>query len=171
MDWDTYFIGLFERCAALYKSGNQDFSTYYSPEDSAFLQSIGYQPREFFDFVEDYCDRDEPTLSTALLVAAVRRDFFLTRQKGKFSVGEKLTREAAPPFEAELEGFVYLPRLLTKARAKLAGELDPDLMYGCGADRRFFREHGIHMADFLRHVWAAEGADEKVVQWLRATKA
>jgi hypothetical protein len=171
MDWDTNFMTLFERCTALYKSGQQDFTTYYSIEEQAFLQSIGYQPREFFDFVEDFCDRGEPTPSTALLVAAVRRDFFLTIQKGRFSDGVKLTREAAPPFESEFEGFVYLPRLLAKARAKLAGELDPDLMYGCGADRRFLREHGVHMADFLRHVWAAGGSDDKVVQWLRATKA
>ena len=27
--------------------------SYYTPEDLTFLSSIGYKPRELFDFVED----------------------------------------------------------------------------------------------------------------------
>lgn len=171
MNWDQTFMQLFDRCVALYRAGQRDWNSYYSAEDLAFLASIGYQPREFFDFVEDFCEAGDPSPTAALLVAAVRRDFFLTRQRGVFSEAEKLTRPGAPPFEAELEGFVYLPRLLAKARAKLRGELDPDLMYGCGADRRFFRQHQVHPADFLRHVWAAENDDAKIVQWLRTKKS
>jgi hypothetical protein len=37
-------------------------------------------------------------------------------------------------------------------------------MYCCGGDRKFLREHGIHPADFLRHVWAAEDNDGKVLE-------
>ncbi len=66
----------------------------------------------------------------------------------------------------------YLPRILAKGRAKLRGELDPDLMFGCGGDRRFFKNHGdIHPADFLRHVWAAGDNDQKVADWIKAQQA
>lgn len=170
MDWDSKFCALFERCEKLYRAGRKDWTGYYTDGDLDFLASIGCQPREFFDFVEDFCDFGEPGMPCALLVAAVRRDYFLTKQNGEFSAGEKLTRETAPSFKAELGGFVYLPRLLAKAEAKLRGELDPDLMYGCGADRKFFSEQKIHPADFLRHVWASGGDGEKVVQWLKCPK-
>jgi len=168
MNWDLAFLALFDRSLALYRTGDENLDHYYTPEDSTFLTSIGCQPREFFDFVEDFGNSQDPAPPTALLVAAVRRDYFLTIQRGQFSDAPRLTRPGAPPFEESLEGFVYLPRLLAKARAKLRGELDPDLMYGCGADRRFFRQHGIHPADFLRHVWAAGEVDAKVVDWLRS---
>jgi hypothetical protein len=67
----------------------------------------------------------------------------------------------------ELGGLPYLPRIITKARAKLRGELDPDLMFGCGGDRSFLRKHGdIHPADFLRHVWAARDNDQAIVDYV-----
>jgi hypothetical protein len=63
----------------------------------------------------------------------------------------------------------YLPRILAKAKAKLRGELDPDLMFGCGGDRAFLaRSGGLHLADFLRQVWAADGDDGKIVTWIHA---
>ena len=54
--WDRTFIELFNRCLEKYKSGNEDFTTYYTDGDLAFLSSIGYKTREFFDFVEDFGD-------------------------------------------------------------------------------------------------------------------
>ena len=63
----------------------------------------------------------------------------------------------------------YLPRILKKARHKLRGELDPDIMFGCGGDRNFLSSHGdIHPADFLRNVWAAGDDDAKIVAYLRS---
>lgn len=169
MTWNDTFLALFDRCSAAFKGGNQDFTTYYSEEDLSFLATIGYQPREFFDFVEDFCGEGEPSISTALLVAAVRRDYFLTIQNGQKSDAEPLTRDSVPSFGEELAGIAYLPRILAKGRAKLRGELDPDLMFGCGGDRNFFRKNGnLHPADFLRHLWAAGEDDQKVVDWIKS---
>lgn len=167
MTWNESFLALFDRCAAQYRSGNKDFESYYSADDLKLLGEIGYKPREFFDFVEDYCDSGVPEISTALLVAAVRRDYFLAVQESKPSSGKPLTRDDVPSFGEELQGFAYLPRIIAKARAKLRGELDPDLMYGCGGDRNFLSKNGnLHPADFLRRVWAAGDDDSKIAAWV-----
>ena len=167
MHWNDTFLALFERCVAAYQSGNQDHESYYSTEDLSFLISIGHQPREFFDFVEDACEDGEPSVSSALLVASVRRDFFLAVQEETPS-NKIVTRDGVPNFGEELEGMPYLPRILAKARAKLRGELDPDLMFGCGGDRKFLQKYGdIHPADFLRRVWAADDDVRKVATWIK----
>ncbi len=171
MTWNDQFLALFERCVATYQSGNHDFGTYYQPEDLKFLESIGCQTREFFDFVEDFCDEGVPSTSTAMLIAAVRRDYFLTVQKGVLSTNVMATNEI-PTFGDELEGISYLPRIIAKGRAKLRGELDPDLMFGCGGDRNFFRKNGdIHPADFLRHLWAVSDDDLKLALWVQEQSA
>ena len=167
MTWNDTFMELFARCATDYQAGNFDYEKDYSPEDLAFLNSIGYKYREFFDFVEDYVDEKIPSPNTALLVASVRRDYFLVAQKGESS-SEVLTRDGIPSFGEQLAGIDYLPRILAKARGKLKGELDPDLMFGCGGDRNFLSKNGdIPPADFLRHVWAAGDNDAKVADWVK----
>ncbi len=171
MTWNDTFIALFDRCVAVYQSGNHDFENYYTPADLAFLASIGHQPREFFDFVEDFCGEGEPSISTALLIAAVRRDYFLVVQKGSAS-DQVLTRDEVPGFGEELKGMAYLPRIIAKGRAKLRGELDPDIMFGCGGDRHFLKKHGdIHPADFLRRLWAAGTDDDKIATWIQQQQA
>ena len=168
MTWNERFLYLFDRCTAAYQDGNKDFETYYTEDDLAFLGSIGYKPREFFDFVEDFSDEGLPSISTALLIAAARRDYFLTVQKGGKS-DKVLTRDDVPGFGDELEGLVYFPRIIEKAKAKLRGELDPDLMYGCGGDRNFLQKNGdIHPADFLRHVWAEGDEPAKLAAWVKS---
>lgn len=168
MTWNDQFLALFDRCVAAYKDGNTNFETYYTPEDLTFLSSFGYKPREFFDFVEDFCDEGEPSPSTALLVAAARRDYFLTVQDGGSS-DKVLTRDDIPGFGDELEGMSYFPRIIAKAQAKLRGELDPDLMYSCGGDRNFLSKNGnIHPADFLRHVWADGDDTAKLAAWVKS---
>ena len=93
-------------------------------------------------------------------------------QSGATAEGPLLGRDDVPTFGDELEGIAYLPRILAKARAKLEGRLDPDLMFGCGGDRNFLRKHGgIHPADFLRRVWAAGGDDRAVAGWIRQRSA
>lgn len=167
MTWNDRFLELFDRCVAEYRNGNLDFTTYYGGGDLSFLASIGHKPREFFDFVEDFCEENEPSISTALLVAAARRDYFLVIQEGVTST-TVLTRDELPTFGDELDGIPYLPRILAKARAKLRGELDPDIMFGCGGDRKFLRDFGnIHPADFLRHVWASHDNTKLISDWLR----
>lgn len=144
--------------------------SYYSPEDLTFLQGIGYKPRELFDFVEDLADEAVPTESTALLIAAVRRDYFLVIQKGVHS-DKEVTRDSLPSFGEELDGISYLPRIITKARAKLKGELHPDVMFSCGGDRKFLNDHRIHPADFLRQVWSADSDDQKIANFVKASTA
>jgi len=163
--WPTSFRSLFDRCVEKYRSGNTDFSSYYAAEDLAFLDTIGYKQREFFDFVEDYCDESVPTPEDALLVAAVRRDYLDVVQKGERS-SNIVSNDSLPARDAELAGHRWLPRIITKARAKLSGELDPETMYSCGGDRAFLRNHDIHAADFLRVVWASEGDDQKIVDYV-----
>jgi hypothetical protein len=41
-------------------------------------------------------------------------------------------------------------------------------MYCCGGDRRFFKAHDIHPAEFLRVVWAYEARDDRIVDWVEA---
>jgi hypothetical protein len=169
--WDDTFLALFARCTAEYQAGNPDYESYYQAEDLAFLASIGCRTREFFDFVEDFCGEGVPSISTALLVAAVRRDYFLTVQKGVRSEKVVTTAEL-PSFGDELEGMTYLPRIIAKGRAKLNGELDPDIMFGCGGDRNFLQKNGgIHPADFLRHLWAVGSDDSKLVSWIKSQVA
>jgi hypothetical protein len=165
--WNDTFLELFDRCVSRYRAGDHEFENYYTPADLAFLHDIGCRTREFFDFVEDFCEDNHPSSTTALLIAAVRRDYFLTVQKEVRCDGPLLTRDEVPTFGEELEGIAYLPRILAKARAKLRGTLDPDLMFGCGGDRNFLRKHGnIHPADFLRQVWAAKEDDRKIAEWV-----
>lgn len=166
-NWDTTFSRLFARCLDRYKDGDTDYSRYFGKEDLAFLFSIGYKPREFFDFVEDFADEGVPAPTSAALVASVRRDYFAVIQKGQLSDRE-VANDDLPGREEELGGFVWLPRILVKARAKLRGELHPDTMYSCGGDRAFLRRHDIHPADFLRIVWAAGDNDAAVAEYVKA---
>jgi hypothetical protein len=165
--WNDTFLSLFDRCVTAYRAGDTDFRNYYRAEDLAFFRGIGCREREFFDFVEDFCEDNAPSPSTALLVAAVRRDYFLNEQNATPWDGPLLTREVVPSFGEALHGIAYLPRILAKARAKLRGALDPDLMFGCGGDRNFLRKHGnLHPADFLRAVWTAGDDDARVADWV-----
>ena len=164
--WDTQFTELFERCLARYRAGDEDFATYYTAEDLEFLTSIGYKPRELFDFVEDYGDGGEPSLTTAVMIASVRRDYLDTVMKGQLS-DQEITPDQLPAKDSELDGIRWLPRILVKARAKLRGELHPDIMFCCGGDRAFLRQHDVAPADFLRAVWASNGDDAKVLAYLK----
>jgi hypothetical protein len=164
--WDSTFIALFERCLDRYRSGDENFEDYYSEEDLAFLRSIGYKPREFFDFVEDYGDGGEPSPTTAVMIASVRRDYLAHVMNGEFSSHE-IKPEELPGKGEELDGMVWLPRIIMKARGKLRGELDPDIMFSCGGDRKFLRTHDIAPADFLRAVWSAGDDDQKIVEFVQ----
>ena len=167
MTWNDKFLELFRRCLSAYQNGNEDFMSYYTPNDLTFLASIGYKPRELFDFIEDLADDGAPSESTALLVAAVRRDYFLVVQKGEVS-SQEFTSNDFPSSDEKIEGISYLPRIVAKAEAKLKGELHPNIMFGCGGDRRFLLKHGdLNPADFLRHVWAADGDPTQLLSFLK----
>lgn len=67
-----------------------------------------------------------------------------------------------------VRGIEWLPRIVPKALAKLRGEMPDDLMYGCGGDRRFFKTHGIHPAEFLAVVSHFEKDVERIYDWVEA---
>lgn len=163
--WSDRFLDLFNRSSAKYRSGNSDFNTYFSAEDLAFLASIGCKPREFFDFVED-----EIPAATSLLVASVRRAYFILEQNRQLSSHELLASHL-PAKDATTDGIRWFPRILAKARGKLRGELHPDVMYGCGGDRNFLGNLDIPLADFLQVVWKAGDDDDAVLAYVKAKSA
>lgn len=165
--WDSIFTNLYERCLESYRGGDTDYNNWYDEGDHNFLKSIGYQPLEFFDYVEDFAVHSDPTPTTTLMIASVRRDYLDVVQGGQQS---ELTVRSAdlPPKDSDLEGHVWLPRILAKARAKLRGELHPESMYCCGGDREFLRKLDIAPSDFLRVVWSAGDDDSKILNYITA---
>ncbi len=167
-NWEQSFSKLFQAAVEKYRRGHVKASGLVDGAGASFLASIGHTEQEFFDFVEDFSRGGEPTLEAALKIAAVRRDYFLQEQKGKTSA-YLISMDKLPSKDATVEGIGWLPRLIPKAEAKLRGEMPPDLMYGCGGDRKFFRTHQIDPADFLRKVWNAKGNQAEIVSWVKAT--
>ncbi len=165
--WDSIFTELYNRCVERYRSGDHDFNAYYSEDDLKFLTSIGYKPREFFDFVEDYADGNGPSPSTAVMIANVRRDYLKYEMNGELS-SHIVSPDEFPAKNSEMDGIAWLPRIIMKARAKLRGELDPNSMFCCGGDRNFLRTHDIAPTDFLHAVWCAGDDDEKILAFVKS---
>ena len=153
-----------------YKAGQRGHDTFFSDEQLAFLASVGLKSIEVYDYAEDFCGRDEPDLATFVAVHDIRRAYFLEVQKGVAS-NHEIDMDALPPKADEVEGIGWLPRILPKARAKLQGEAPTDLMYGCGGDRRFFKENNIHPAEFLRLVWENFENDQAIIDWVKARRS
>jgi len=165
--WEQRFSKLFQSAIEKYQEGHQKADSLVDEKGRKFLASIGHTEQEFFDFVEDFAKAGEPTLETALKIASVRRDYFLKEQNGAPSP-HRISMDDLPPKDAEIEGIAWLPRLIPKAEAKLRGEMPPDLMYGCGGDRKFFKTHRVDAADFLRKAWDAHGNQAEIIAWVKA---
>ena len=164
--WTRTLREIYDKAVDLYRSGNRDLETYFTTEEKAFLASIGLRPINLYDYAEDMVGYGEPDWNTALLIMAARRDYFLYHQH---RVTSTTVTEAAelPPKPEELDGIPWLPRIIAKATCFLNGGLCHEIMYGCGGDRRFLKEHDIHPADFLRMVWASGGDHRKIQDFLR----
>ena len=167
--WTRRLRELYDKAVDLYREGNRDLSSYFTPEETAWLASIGLRPINLYDWAEDMVGAGEPDWNTVLLIAAARRDYFLVHQKG---VTETSVTEASelPPKTDELEGIPWLPRIIKKANCFLKGGLCHEIMYCCGGDRRFLKEHDIHPADFLRAVWASGGDSIKVLTFVKQSR-
>jgi hypothetical protein len=165
-NWAKTFGDHFADALDAYRAGKRDADSMFNPAVREFFKSIGATPQEIFDFVEDTHFGGEPGAETALLVTAVRREYFLTVQKGQHS-GRVIDMDALPSKSAEFAGIEWLPRIIEKAKAKLRGEMPPELMYDCGGDRAFLREYNIHPADFLREVWAAGNDLARIVDYVK----
>ena len=150
-DWRSEFRNVWDRGIAAWKAGRNSARTMFTPEDVAFLASIGCTAQELFDFVDDSLCYDDVDIETALAVTAIRRDYFLEVMHGK-SAGRIVQMHELPAKSAKVDGIAWLPRLIAKARIKLRGEMNPDLMYGCAGDRPFLREHHMTLPEFLQLV-------------------
>jgi len=133
----------------------------FSPVDVAFLAGIGCTAQELFDFVDDSLSCGDFDVETALAVTAIRREYFLNVMQGQLT-GRMVPMSALPAKSAAVDGIAWLPRLIAKARIKLRGELNPDLMYGCAGDRPFLRKHHLTLPQFLQLVWD-KGDDDRAI--------
>lgn len=168
--WHHELKRLFNLALERYRAGERRAEQFFDAAGHAYLASIGMSAQELFDFAEDHVKYGgDPDWETVLLITAARRDYFLTVLHGQ-PARRTVDTADLPPKKAQLDGFPWLPRLIQKAHAKLRGEMSADLMYGCGGDRRFFHEHGLHPADFLRHVWAADGDEAKILAFVRGQR-
>jgi hypothetical protein len=140
----------------------------FEPADVKFLASIGCTAQELFDFVDDFLNYGDFDFETVVAVAAIRRDYFLDEMHGK-TTGRVVQMDELPAKTAEVDGIAWLPRLIAKARIKLRGEMNPDLMYGCAGDRPFLREHGMTLPQFLQLVRDKGGDDRAIVEAVKKT--
>lgn len=163
--WPETFRQVYERAVQNYRAGKQTAATLLNEQDKAFLATIGAKPQELFDFVEDFVRGGEPAYESALLVTAVRREYFLVVQNGQWSK-QLLDMNKLPAKTDELAGIRWLPRIIEKAKAKLRGEMPDELMYGCGGDRPFLKSVNVELSEFLRLVWSAGDNTQKVVDYV-----
>jgi len=165
-DFPNRFRTLYEKAVIQYASGKRGAENIVTAEEKAYLAANGMTPQHLYDYAEDHNGYDgEPGLYQALAIELVRRNYFINVQGGRPST--VILDEASMPSKTEaLRGITWLPRILPKARAKLRGELPPSLMYGCGGDRRFFKEHDILPAEFLALVWRLEKDEAAIVDWV-----
>ncbi len=165
MEWNDRFMTLFKDAVERYHLNPQTLAErFFLPEEQDFLASIGSSAAEMHAYVQDYATHGEPSPSTTLLIAAARRSFFMTQQRGMSGNAQPVRARDLPAENEEFQEVAYLPRIISKASAKLYGTLDSSVMYYNEKDRQFLREHGnIHPADFLYLTWAARGDKQKIV--------
>jgi hypothetical protein len=165
-DFLSRFRAVYDKAVTLYGEGKRGADTFFSAEDKAFLAANGITPQHLYDYAEDHHGYGgEPGADHALGIELVRRDYFLNVQGGRPST-QILDESKLPAKADDVRGISWLPRILPKARAKLRGELPASLMYCCGGDRKFFKEHDILPAEFLALVWRHENDDAPIIDWV-----
>ncbi len=164
-DFPKTFRALYDKAVGLYAKGQRGAETFFTADESAFLAANGITPQHLYDYAEDHNSYNgEPGFELALGIELIRRDYFLNAQNGRAS-SVVLDESKMPAKDAAIRGITWLPRIIPKTRAKLRGELPPSLMYGCGGDRKFFKEHDILPTEFLGLVWRHD-TDEPIVEWV-----
>ncbi|MCS1408081.1 MAG: hypothetical protein M2R45_01246 [Verrucomicrobia subdivision 3 bacterium] len=166
-EWKDQFADIYQRVMAAYGQGRMSPDTMFETSDREFLASIGATAQEIFDYVEDSFYGEDPSYDDVLEVTAMRRGYFLGVMDGKFP--ERLKQEGEFPRKMDaVDGIRWLPRIIAKARAKLRGELPPDLMYGCGGDRLFLRRVGVRLPEFLKVVRDTGPDDASIVAFYKS---
>lgn len=161
---------LWEKAVERYRAGQRGAASYFSPEELEFLAGIGVTAQEVYDYAEDYANGGDPDFPNMATVLDIRRAYFLEVQGGVPS-GHAIDMDQLPPKDAAVEGISWLPRMIPKAQAKLRGEMPPELMYGCGGDRRFFRENNLHPAEFLRKTWECGEDTASLIAWVKRRRS
>src|SRR3712207_4078670 len=80
--WHPRFRELYDKALVKYGNEHRQLASFFTPREVGVLRSFGAKPMELYDYAEDSSDLDP---ETALLITAVRRDYFLTEQEGKWS--------------------------------------------------------------------------------------
>lgn len=161
---------LWKKAVALHQQGLRGAGNYFTAEEVAWLRDNGITTQEIYDFAEDFSQGGEPDFTTFALVTDIRRSYFLDHLGGKYS-GKSIDPATYPAKTAEVDGIVWLPRIIEKAKAKLRGELDSNTMYCCGGDRAFLRKSDIAPSEFLRKVADNIDNDRAVIEWVKARRA
>lgn len=168
--WESEFRAVHARAVAAWRNGRRSVQSLLESGDLRFLDKVGCSAQELFDFVDDLMAWGEPDLETVLAVQGVRRSYFLEEMGGQSS-GKTGSMAALPSKSAAVDGIVWLPRLIVKARWKLRGEMPAELMYGCGGDRPFLRRMGMTLESFLRLVWECGEDDARIVAAVQSAAA
>ena len=172
-DFADKFRSLYDKAVQLYAAGQRDQKAYFTADEQAFLVTNGIGVQAMYDYAEDHnngaqgssAGGGEPGYDRALAIETVRRDYFINVQHGKPST-VVLDESKMPAKTDAVKGIEWLPRIIPKTKAKLRGELPSSLMYSCGGDRRFFRTHDIHPAEFLSVVWRNLDNDSAIINWV-----
>jgi hypothetical protein len=164
-DFPDKFRELYDKAVALYAQGQREAGKYFLAGEKTWLAANGITAQHLYDYAEDQNNGGEPGYDKALGIEGVRRDYFINVQRGKAS-SAVLDEEKMPAKTEAARGIEWLPRIIPKAKAKLRGELPASLMYCCGGDRRFFKEHDIFPPEFLSLVWRHEHDDQAIIDWV-----
>jgi len=154
-----------QQAVALYEQGQREAGAFFDEEQTQQLAAIGVTAQEVFDFAEDYHNAGEPSFATFAQIQGLRYYYLTHVQQGSPSQ-QTVPIDVLPPKDAAYRGITWLPRILTKARAKLRGEIAPEYMYGCGGDRRFCRTHNIDLAELLLFIWQHPDNDDAVADFV-----
>ena len=164
-DFTEKFRAHYDQTVARYAAGQRGAETFFTAGEKVWLGEHGLTAQNLYDYAEDQVTQGEPGYDRALAIELVRRDYFLNVQQGRPS--RALLDEAKLPGKTEaVQGIAWLPRIIPKTKAKLRGELPASLMYCCGGDRRFFKEHDLEPSEFLHLIWRHENDDHAIVAWV-----
>lgn len=164
--WELRFRDVYDRGLTAWDEGRRTAGAMFSADDVEFLSSIGCTGQELFDFVDDARRYGEPDYPTALAVASIRRNYFQQVLHGQ-RTGRVGNMDDLPEKTAAVDGFAWLPRLITKARWKLRGEMPDDLMFGCGGDRAFLKSVHMTSPQFLQLVWDSGDDDRRIIDHVK----
>lgn len=166
-DYHTRLKALWDKGVEDYHNGGRVPGAYLTEEEQAFLSEIGANEQDLYDYTDDSIRYGEPDFEMFWAVQSMRFNYFrmiMKNRQGDYTA----PMEAYSPKNAEINGIPWLPRIIEKAKRKLRGELNPDIMYGCGGDRQFCKTHNLHLAEFLQLVWTHWDNHQAIAAYIEA---